>query len=247
MVTDRWPASRKWNRCKVAIILAMFSMFIPVTAQKPFMPAQRDFETWNSGMLRYKFNKQWQFNLEEQFRMNNLSRSFGQLFTDASAVFRAREDMEFGIGFRHILDMDNRGSKTGLENHLRFYLDASLIMKIYMLRLDTRFRYQRRNELGVSRTEGDYPVKDYRCKSTLSWNISNCKWTPEISTELFYHAGIGEMNGIRRFRISAGAEYKINGNQKIGFRYLRQREIVVWNPEITHLVFVRYVYIWKRK
>lgn len=164
------------------------------------------------------------------------------MFTEVQAQYRPSRDFEFAIGMRDIIRNDNTGAEQGIVHQFRLHFDAALVMKIYQFDLTNRLRYQRRNEIGKSRAEGDHPIKDYRWKSTLVWNLENTKWKPKASAEFFYHAGIGELNGLRTVRYAIGADYRINKRQKLSFQYRRETDVVVWNPEVSHIFFVRYIH-----
>ena len=145
-----------------SIILTFISN--PVLSQTPSSVKNVDFETWSSIEINYKPSKKWSIGLEEQLRLKDNSSITDQYFTQLEVEYEAFKNFSLGSGFRYIKKNDTKGNIQGYEDHFRFNLDGTFDHKIAQFSFKYRFRYQNRNELGISPTDGDYPNQHIRLK-----------------------------------------------------------------------------------
>lgn len=207
----------------------------------------RDFNTWSSIGLEYKFSPNWDIALEEQMRLKNNSSEVDQYFTELSINHDFGEHIFGGIGFRYIRENDNEGKIQGYENHIRFDFNLGYQHKINDFELKYRLRFQTKNELGISSEEGDYANNHLRFKTSVGYNIHNWKLDPVLSAEIFRHYEKGEINGFDKFRFSLGTSYKIKKIGKIGVSYLIEKELNTTYPFTTHIINLNYLYTFKNK
>ena len=62
--------------------------------------------------------------------------------------------------------------------------------------LDYRFRFQVRDQLGITKAEGDYPSFKYRLRLKAKYNINNWKLDPYFSFEAFISQETNTINYI---------------------------------------------------
>ena len=220
-----------------------------MTITKGFSQSEdvKDLESWTSISLKYKLNKKWSFELEEQLRLDENISEIGEYFTQLNAEYSISKNFDIGGGLRYIRENDNKGNIQGYENHFRFNLDASYKHKINNFSIKYRLRYQNKNELGVSTDDGDYANQNMRFKTSVGYDIKNWKLDPKFSAEIFNHFEEGEDNGFSKYRLTLGTDYKIKHFGKIGLFYRMEKELNVELPETTNIIGLKYTYTLKNK
>jgi len=227
-------------------ILSVFSLLIfqpqGLRSQTAIIDNNVDFETWSSIEISYKPSKKWSIDLEEQLRLKDNSSTTDQYFTQLQVEYEVFKKFNLGSGFRYIRKNDTKGNIQGYEDHFRFHLDGSYDHKINQFSFKYRFRYQNRNELGVSTSEGDYPNQHIRLKGGLEYGFKNWKLDPKFSAEIFNHFEKGQTNGFDKFRISLGTDYKIKNFGKLSLYYRFEKELNVMNPKTSNIIKFKYTY-----
>lgn len=206
-----------------------------------------DLASWTAINLKYKLDKKWTFNLEGQLRLKEDISEVDEYFSELGASYSLFKGFKLGTGFRYIRENDNEGNVQGYENHIRYNIDASYKHKINNLSLKYRLRYQNKNELGVSTSEGDYAKQTLRFKTSLEYNFSNWKLDPEISAEIFNRFGKEAENEFSKYRLTFGTEYKLKKIGTIGVFYRFQKELNEEFPETTNIIGLKYTYTFKNK
>lgn len=207
----------------------------------------RDFETWTSGKLKLKANKKWNFGLQAQMRLDNNSTELKGFFTELSTGYKLFKGMEIGAGIRYINKNDNEGAVQGPEHYFRYHLDVTYKHKMDRFALKYRFRYQNKNEMGISKTEGDVHLQYFRLKASVEYNIKDWKLDPILSGEIFNkYEKNSYSNGFSDYRITIGTNYKTKGYGKIGIFYRLENEISTFYPKTTHILRIKYTYTLKR-
>lgn len=202
---------------------------------------ENDFETWSSIGVEYKVNKRLSLGLEEQLRLENNSSEIDAYFTQFSTSYKVWGNFSLGGGLRYINKNDNQGKIQGYENHFRYQIDAGYKHKLNKFSLKYRFRYQNKNELGVSVEEGD-EVKQYlRFKTALGYNISDWKLDPKLSFEVYKQLDV-EGDGFNKLRwtLSTGYKFKKMGELKLFYRI--EKELNVSIPSTISILGLKYVY-----
>ena len=229
------------------LLVILFCIPFAAGAQDGEYIEVRDFETWTSLGLKYEAGDKWTFGLQEQLRLDYNSTEIKGLFTQVSADYELFKNFEIGLGLRLIQRNDNEGNNQGWEHFFRYHLDAEYGHKIDRFSLKYRFRYQSRDELNVSREQGDISKNFLRLKAKVGYNIKNWKLDPVISGELFNHREDGINYGMSNYRVTFGTNYKIKNAGKIGVYYRLEQELNTNYPMTTHILRLKYTYTLKSK
>lgn len=231
--------------CNAIVVLILLST--TVFAQQGTYVEVRDLETWSSLGVKLKLDKRWEFGLTEQLRLKSNSSIVSTYFTELEANYIGWKNFELGGGFRFLRDNDTKGNIQGFENHSRYHLELTYKHKVQRFKLSYRLRFQRKNELGVSEVEGDYPNRYLRLKFGVGYNIKKWKFDPKFSTEIFRHYEKGEQNGFNKIRLTIGTDYKMKKIGTFKLFYRMERELNVFYPKTTNILGLSYVYTFKIK
>ncbi|MCG8573857.1 MAG: DUF2490 domain-containing protein [Flavobacteriales bacterium] len=212
-------------------------------SQEGYTIVTRDLESWSSVGLRFKPNKKFSLQYEQGLRLNHNSTIVDQLLSDLSMKIRPVKYLEFGAGFRYIKD---RGGNDLFDNDFRFNFDAAVRHKVDRFSFKYRLRYQNRNELGLSRAEGDNHKQYLRFKVGVNYNIKDWKLDPNLSAEIFRNLD-GTNGGFDNLRFTLGSAYDFKKFGKLGFYYRIERELGVTYPKTTSILGLNYVYTIKTK
>ena len=206
-----------------------------------------DWESWNSIGIKYKLNKKWTFELEEHLRLKENISEIDKYFTELGAKYNITKQFKVGAAARYITKNDNTGNIQGYDDFFRFHLEAIYKHKIQDFSFGYRLRYQNKNELGVSASEGDYANQHLRFKASVAYNIKNWKLDPEVSAELFNHFEKGETNGFDKYRVTIGTEYNMKKYGKVNLYYRYKKQLNETFPETKNIVGLKYTYTIKNK
>jgi long-subunit fatty acid transport protein len=204
----------------------------------------KDLENWSSIRLKYKLNKKWSFELEEQLRLDEDISEVSGYFTQLSTEYTLMKNFKIGGALRFVRINDNEGKIQGYENHLRFHFDASYKHKINDVSLKYRLRYQNRYELAVD----DYANQKLRLKVGIEYNIKNWKLDPKFSAEIFNQIGQEEENnGLKKYRLTLGTDYNLKNIGTIGLFYRIEQELNETIPKTINIIGLKYTYTIKNK
>lgn len=206
-----------------------------------------DLANWTTIGLEYKLNKKWSFGIEEQLRIKEDISTIDEYFTQLNAEYSISKKFTLGAGLRYIKENDTDGNIQGYENHFRFNVDASYKHKINDFTLKYRLRYQNKNELGVSNSDGDYANQHLRFKTAIEYNFKNWKLDPKFSAEIFNHFEEGEKNGFDKYRLTLGTDYKLKNAGTINLFYSIEKELNESIPKTTNIIGLKYTYTIKNK
>lgn len=235
------PIKNKYDKLLTPLVcLLMFSFVYSQDDQK-------DLKSWTGINLKYKPNGKWAFNLEGQLRLKENISEVDNYFSELGATYTVFKGFKLGTALRYIRENDNEGDVQGYENHFRYNIDASYKHKINDLSFKYRLRYQNKNELGVTPSEGDYAKQNLRFKTSLRYNIKHWKLDPELSGEIYNHFEKNETNGFSKYRIALKTEYKLKEMGTIGVFYMIEKELNEDYPETAHILGVKYTYTIKNK
>ena len=201
-----------------------------------------DLASWNGLEVKYKLNKKWAFSLEGQLRLKEDISTIDNYFTQFNTEYKFIKNFKLVGAVRYIRENDNKGNIQGYENHFRFNIDALYKHEIGNFELGYRLRYQNKNELGVSESEGDFPNQNIRFKTGIAYNIKNWKLDPKFSAEIFNRFQEGKDNGFNKYRITLGTDYKINDSGKIKVYYRVEKQLNVDFPDTTNIIGLKYTY-----
>ena len=225
-------------------------LLIPLTIQAQNLDVMPDVdvESWSGAEFKYKLNRNWIFSVKQQLRFKSNISTYDRVFNELKTEFRFLKSMETGIGYRYIFLNDIEGGDRGTERHSRIHFYYAYKFTILRLSIKNRIRYQSRKEVFDKPSLCRRNTLNYwRLRSTLSYNIKNWKLDPVVSYEVFFRGFKYHRGQHNKYRYILGTEYKINKNQKLGFRYMYERELKGWNPEVIHIFDIQYTYTLKRK
>ena len=228
------------------VLLAMFSS-ASVFSQDGEYVTVRDLESWGSLNFKYKVSKKWSIGLEQQFRFGNNSTQINDYITELSTTYAFSKHIFGGVGFRYIGQPDRVGANQDFEHYFRFNIDFGVKHDIKRFNLKYRLRYQLKDEIGVSKEDGDYANNHLRLKVGAGYNIKKWKLDPEISAEIFNHFEKGEQNGFNKFRFTIGTQYKTKSWGKMGLFYRIEQELMGPYPITIHILGLKYTYTLKGK
>lgn len=169
----------------------------------------RDLESWSSLQLKFKVSKKLSFGLEESVRLDHNSTQFNQLFTNVHGAYKFNKAFQFKTGLRILNQSNDENQNT---DHLRYFMSGSLKHNATNFKFRHRLMFTNKNELGLTRSEGDEHVKNLRFLTGLEYNIKNWKLDPLFTTEVFrrYKDGDSEWNKVR-FKLSTDLKIKSSG------------------------------------
>lgn len=223
---------------KKIVIVAFFLLTANIYSQDD----TNDFSTWFIIGAEYELNKKWDFGLEQQLRLKNNSSEVDKYFTQLSGDYKLIDNFKLGGALRYIRENDNQGNIQGYENHFRFNIDATYKHKLEKLSIGYRLRYQNKNEMGVSKEEGDYANQNIRLKTSFKYKISKWPLDPKFSAEIFNRFQKEEENGFNKYRLTIGTDYKIKNFGKITLFYRYEKEINTEELETTNILALKYIY-----
>lgn len=237
-------------KIKMSSVAAMV-LLITFTSYSQTTVEVRDLESWSAIGFSKKMNDQTRISLEQQFRFYNNSSKIDQLFTEFSIrrkTFQYKEEGYFYFtgGLRYIADRDK--DDNSYDHHIRLNGDLGYKHEIKRFAFDYRIRLQTKNELGYSRSEGDYLRNKFRLKAGMDYNIRNWKFDPEVSAELFRTSGRYEVNQFEKFRITVGTKYSFKNLGDLSLFYRLERELQgVSYPKTTNIIGVKMMFKLKPK
>lgn len=220
-------------------LIFSFSAF----SQDGYTYVSQDLESWNSTAFKLKIHKKFGIGIEQGIRLNRNASSIDQVLTEFNFVFKPVDYLSFGSGFRYIAD---RGNNLLFDHDFRWNLDMAVSHKISALSLKYRLRYQNRNEIGYSTSEGDYFKHYLRLKASAEYKFKNWKFDPIFTAEIFrdmtrYSGGFDKM------RFTLGTNYSFNKQHEFEFFYGLERTIGTSYPKSTYILGIGYTFTLKTK
>ncbi|MGB1120527.1 MAG: DUF2490 domain-containing protein [Saprospiraceae bacterium] len=237
---------KKWLLCSTLLLAAICTN--GQTIEEDFT----DVELWTAVGFKYDFHKRFSFELEEQFRLKDNLSTFSQLFTEGTLTYDPGKvdflkPLELSLSGRHITRNDTKGKQQGIEYFFRYNLDADYELDFNRFSVGYRFRFQSRNQLGISELEGDIPINDIRHKVSLEYNIKDWKIDPKLSFELFSRNDDQTTYEIARYRVRLGSDYSFVKRQDLSFFVMYEKELNQVEPETLYGIGLKYEFGFKRK
>ena len=223
------------------ILLVLTSYSISLTSQRmPNVGA----ENWLGGNLSIKINNHWEFNLENQFRYSIDNIDFDRNFTEFQIQESVNNQFSWGVSYRYI--MKNNDFENIFQNYNRYNYFISqnfVIGSNRRFNLKYKFQYQRRREnfFNTNKFIGELR-KFWRFKTTFSYNITDWKLDPKLGIEFFIRGNNHPTDQFNKYRISIGTQKKVNKKQSISFKYMYEKQYKSWNPEVFHVLAIKYNY-----
>lgn len=216
------------------LAILLFSIFF---MNNGYAQSTNDLQGWSSIGVDYKLKK-WDFELEEQLRLDENISEISEYFTQFETAYEMFDGFKLGAGLRYIRENDNEGNVQGYENHFRYHFDAKYKHKINRFSLRYRLRYQNKNELGVD----EFAKQNIRLKAGLKYNIKNWKLDPQFAAEIFNHFEKEEASHFSKYRLTFGTEYDFKKWGTLGAYFRIENELNVADPEQISIIGLKYKY-----
>lgn len=226
-----------------SMLTLFFSSQVIAQTEEGTTIVTQDLESWSKIGFKFKPHKKFSIGLDQGFRFNKNSTILDQMFTEASFKLKATDKLKFGLGLRYISD---RGGNDLFDNDFRLNLDAIFKHKVSDFTLQYRFRYQNRNEIGLSSEEGDYFKNYIRLKVGVKYNIKDWKFDPKFSTEIFRDL-TKVTGGFDKLRFTLGTSYDLKKYGELGIYFRLEKELGASYPKTTNIVGLNYVYTFKKR
>ncbi len=199
-----------------------------------------DLESWSTVGLTKKLGDQFKVTLDQQFRLDYNSTNLAKYLTDLSIDYKLSKRFKISAGYRYIAEKDE---ESGIyENLQRFNADFTYKHKLDRLALSYRLRLQTKNEIGLSKAEGDEAVNYIRFRVKAAYNIPDWKLDPYLSSELF-RKNKEDIDPIyNNLRFTLGTNYKLKGFGTLGGFYRIERELGTTYPKTTYIVGLKLRY-----
>ncbi|MFK7785049.1 MAG: DUF2490 domain-containing protein [Crocinitomicaceae bacterium] len=194
----------------------------------------RDLESWSTVSLNYDYSKEFDFDFEQSFRLYDNSTKIDQFFTNINMNRKWENGMFFTGGFRFISDPDK--DDGDYDFHLRWNADIGYRHSLDRFKFNYRMRLQTKNELGYSRSEGDFSIRALRIRAGVKYNIKNWKLDPQVSFELFRESGRYIVSSFNKYRISVSTKYKFSKLIELKGFYRFERGLGMLLPQNTNII-----------
>jgi len=228
---------------KIILLIALFLGWNSAYSQDGFTVVTRDLETWSTIGLKIKPVDQLDIRLEQGLRLRENSSVVDQILTNLGFRIKPHKNIEFGLGLRYIYD---QGQNLEFDNDFRINFDFAIRHKIERWSFKYRFRYQNKNEIGLSTDDGDYYKHYIRFKVGAGYNIKNWKLDPKASVEIFRDM-TQYTGGFDNFRWTLGTSYRTKRFGSFGAFYRMERELNSSYPKTTSIIGLDYFYTIEKK
>ena len=202
-----------------------------------------DLEGWGAVELNLKATEKLSFSVSEHLRYRNDITTLRNYFTQVKVNYELFKNFELGGGVRYITDNDDVGNKQGHEYLFRYQFDAVFNQKIDRVMVSFRFRYQNKNQLGLSESEGDIPTEYTRYRMGLSYKVKPLKLNVKLFGEVFNEPQSPEENkGFNRHRYTLKLSRKFKDFGAFGIFYALQDDYSTPIKKSKSIVGFKYSY-----
>ena len=180
-----------------------------------------DLEGWSSVQLDVKATERLSFSAAEHLRYKNDISILNTYFTQLETNYEIFKGFQLGAGVRFIKKNDDIGNKQGIESHFRYQIDARYKHKVKQLNLSYRFRYQNKNELGLSEEEGDIAKEQLRFMMDIGYKLKPIGIVFKLKGELFDNISKGSGSKVinrNRFTLMASKRFNKVGKFSLFYR-----------------------------
>ncbi|BDS12827.1 DUF2490 domain-containing protein [Aureispira anguillae] len=203
-----------------------------------------DLEGWFFAGIRLKIHKKWTIELKEEFRFKKNISELDQYFTNLDVKYAPIKFLQLGAGFRFTQMEEGEGTYSP---HYRLHFDVAYRHKISRLSFKYRLRYQFRDEIGKTTTEGDYLKHRFRLRAGVGYNIKKIPLEPQLSVELFNQLEKYQLPVFDKLRFTASLAYDFKKFGKVKLFYRVEQELFVNYPKTTGVLGLGYIYTIKIK
>ena len=212
------------------------------------LSAQNDavYENWSSIDVDYSINKNIDIYASGQLRIKSVGDTYNISFIEIGSKFKINKNLESGIGYREIDQLDDTGSQQSHQKSERYhgFVQGTVDIKEFQVRL--RLQFQREEEKEVAGWE--LFKKDFiRTRIELKYDIKDWKADPRIGIEFFTKDNLNFDENYKKYRFSFGTKLKLKGPNSLTIKYILQEEVRVDSPVSHHILRLNYNYSIKRK
>ncbi len=180
-------------------------------------------ELWSGYTLKFKINKKWRAELEQQIRATDQLQGIRSAFAEMGVRYKITDYLNLKPQLRYSVN-------NGQRNEFRFSLDANVEwnFKEWNLRPKYRFRFQN--------TTVDYTGENktlLRNQFELSYNLSR-PVDPYVEYENFYRLNL--KNEVRNHRYTFGLEWKLNKDIDLKTFIRADREVNIKRPDKQNIL-----------
>tara|TARA_Y100000385_G_scaffold199089_1_gene206150 strand:+ start:493 stop:1209 length:717 start_codon:yes stop_codon:yes gene_type:complete len=203
----------------------------------------KDLEGWSAVELNLKATDKLSVSVSEHLRYRNDISSLKNYFTQIKVNYELFKNLELGSGARYITDNDDVGNKQGHEYLFRYQFDAVFKQKIDKVMVSFRLRYQNKNQLGISESEGDTPTEYTRYRMGLSYKVRTLKLNVKLFGEVFNEPQSPEKNkGFNRHRYTLKLSRKFKNFGALDAFYALQDDYSTPSKKSKSIVGIKYSY-----
>ncbi len=200
----------------------------------------QDLNAWTRVALKYDLSKKARFAVENEMRFFDNASRLSQYHTELGVNYDLNDKWEGGVYYRFIYETD---PEKQYELGHRAWLQLGYNWSKDRLSATIRTRLQTTYSGINTRENGRIPESYSRNKISLSYDLSNSKWEPNLGAEFWYQLGSGSERIIDKYRVGGGFEYRYSRNVRIDIFYNYQSQIQVASPNIDHIFGLSYTYL----
>lgn len=202
-----------------------------------------DLEGWSAVEIDLKATKKLSFSIAEHLRLRNDITTVKNYFTQVKVNYELFKNFELGGGVRYITNNDDLGNIQGNESLFRYQFDAVFNQKIDKVRVSFRLRFQNKNELGLSESEGDVPTEYTRYRMGLGYKLKPLKLDLKLFGEVFNEAkSPNENKGFNRHRYTLKVNRKFKNIGTFGIFYALQDDYSTPIKKSKSIIGFKYTY-----
>lgn len=178
--------------------------------------------------IETKIAKKLKTQLTLQTRIDNeIQQYIDAVLGEWSLQYEPLKQLDLSAGLRYKM-------RTDKTDRIRQFASIGYTYRIKPFNLKLRTRYQTDFS-----TKQKAPEHTWRNRLLAEYTRKKIDWTAYSGAELFYSFN-NEQSTISRYRLIAGASYKINKHHTLNAEYAYQRDVNVGIPQLTHIVSTQY-------
>ena len=181
----------------------------------------KDFGIWYSAGGSMALTRSIDFKMEGDIRTFQNASKIDEGFGEAGLSLQVFKFLSVAGSYRLTSKFEDDGNY-----YLRhkFFLDIKGKANLGRFGFSCRLMDEHQVKTYIKHTDDEFPDDFFRLKLEANYNIAKSKIEPVIYYESWSKLFEGTEKTIEKYRLSAGATYKINKKNKIGISYIFQRD-----------------------
>ncbi|GEM_PF-898296 len=221
-------------------------LFITLTYVCSHVSAQdirlTDVQLWLKAGAKIDITEKLRFGFEEQIRFDNDIADLKNFHTEFDLRYKLNDHVYLHAVGRYTTNNDNSGENQGFEDRFRYQLGGSYLHRTGQWRFKHRLLYQNRNDLELTKAQGDVNEQFFRIRSNVEYKIKDWKYDPQFRIEYFGALNAEDAETVDQTRIGFGTEREYDGIGEFGFFFLmdftKERDISF----VDQIFFLKYTY-----